>query len=231
MASESYKLLIDSTDAPPLEVLEEQVNKDEPKKLYIEGIFGQAGKVNKNGRVYNLKEMIADVNRFNEEYVDQGRAANHMNHPNTPEIDLSLVADRTVKLTIDEKTGTVYGKALVLDTPMGLIEKSLIEGGLKIGKSTRGMGQLQESLDDSGNKFNEVIGYKVVAHDSVHDPSVGAAIMDPLLEKKEWIINNDGGWMEQPFEKLEESIATLPRKQQEQYLVECWKNFLNDIKV
>lgn len=231
MASESYKLLIDSTDAPPLEVLEEQVNKDEPKKLYIEGIFGQAGKINKNGRVYDLQEMIADVERYDKEYIQEARAFNELDHPDRPDLMSERVSDRTVKMSIDEKTGEVYGKALVMPTPMGLIQKAFIESGGRLGKSSRAMGQLRESRDDNGRVCNYVTGLRLVCYDTVLDPSVSTAMVDPLLEKRDWIVNNEGGWMERPFDKLEKSISTLPRKNQEQYLVECFKTFLKDIKM
>lgn len=227
--AEAYKLLLDSVDVPPLEVLTEQANKDEPKKLYVEGIFGQAGKVNKNGRVYDLQEMIQDIGRFNEEFVKTGRAGNELSHPSSPEINLERICDRTVSLTIDESTGTVFGKALVLDTPMGLIEKALIEGGTKVGKSSRAMGQLRESRGSQGQTFNQVNGLRLVCFDSVSDPSVSSAMVDPLLEKKEWIINGSD-WSVKPFDNFQSSLDTLPRKNKEEYLVECVKNFLAEFR-
>lgn len=225
--SNAFKLLIDTNIVSALEPVLEEANKDEPKKMYIEGIFGQAGKKNKNGRIYDPNEMQRDIERYNEELVKTGRALNELNHPSTPDINLERACDRTVMLRM-ESDGTVYGKALVMDTPMGRIERGLIEGGTRMGKSSRAMGQISEKSfgQDSGDY---VTGLHLVCFDSVQDPSVGQALVDPLLEQKEWIIGEDGQYLLKPFENLEESLNTLPKHNREEYFVECFAKFMDQI--
>lgn len=227
--ADSYKLILDAFDCGrTLDTIEEQANAGEEKKLYVEGIFGQAGQKNKNGRIYDPEEMQKDIERFTEEFIKEGRAFNELNHPNNPDVNLERACDRTVSLTMDSK-GTVYGKAIVLDTPMGRIQKALIDEG-RVGKSSRAMGQVSEAKAPDGSHCNYVSGLRLVCHDTVNDPSVGSAIVDPLLEQKEWIIGEDGGFLLRPFEDLNKTLMKLPRHDKEQYIVESITKFLQDIK-
>lgn len=223
-----YKLLIDSNVVSFLEPIEEQANKDEPKKVYVQGIFAQAGKKNKNGRIYDPNEMQQEIQRFNEEYVKTHRALNELNHPSTPDINLERACDMTVELHM-ESNGNVIGKALVLDTPMGKIEKALIESNVKLGKSSRALGQISER-NIGGESGDYVSGLKLVCFDSVQDPSVGTALVDPLLEQREWIMGDNGEFLLKPFEDLKESVSVLPKHNKEEYFVECFKNFMDSIK-
>lgn len=234
MASESYKLLIDSTDASTgAELLHEQINGSGDKKLHMHGVFGMCGVkkgANRNGRVYDYDEMVSEVARYKKEVVDEGMALGECEHPNTPQVSLRSASHRITDLNV-EKDGTIIGKAVILEGhPMGIMLKSVFDSGGKVGISSRCLGQLQESQDSSGNKYNYVTGIKLVTFDSVLEPSCSTAVLDPLLESKEWFVNGDE-YTQKPFEKLEKSLSSLPRKNQEQYLVECWKNFLKDIKV
>jgi len=222
--SNTFKLLIGGNNTA-LETYEEQANKDAPKQLYLEGIFGQAGQKNKNGRVYDPNEMLADIKRYNEEFVSTKRAYNELNHPSTPDVDLERSCDRTVSLRM-ENDGTVYGKAVVLDTPMGRIQKALIAGGGMIGKSSRALGQVSEK-----NGANVVSGLRLICFDSVQDPSVSSAVVDPLIEQREWILGEDGNFIARPLDNLEESLATLPRHDKEKYIVNAIVNFLDEIKI
>ena len=226
--ADPYKLLIDSNIVSCLEPIEEQANKDEPKKMYVQGIFGQAGKRNKNGRIYDPNEMQEDIRRFNEEFVKTKRALNELNHPSTPDINLERACDMTVELHM-ESNGNVIGKALVLDTPVGKVERALIDGGVKLGKSSRALGQLSEK-SVNGEAGNYVSGLRLVCFDSVQDPSVGVALVDPLLEQREWIMGDDGEFMVKPFENLVEQVSTLPKHNREEYFVECFNKFMKAIK-
>jgi len=214
MANSAFKLLV-GTNNNILETFEEQTNTGEPKRMYVEGIFGEAGKKNKNGRIYDPTEMHTDIGRYNEEFVKTKRAFNELNHPSTPDVDLERACDRTVSLRM-ENDGTVYGKAVVLDTPMGRIQRALIDGGGMVGKSSRALGQIDEN---HGGEADYVRYMRIVCYDTVQDPSVSSAIVDPLLEQREWIIGSDGGFLAQPLDNLEESLVRLPRHDKEQYIV------------
>ena len=226
--SDTYKLLVD-TNTHVLETIEEQTNKDEPKKLYIQGIFGQAGAKNKNGRVYDPEEMVADIERYNKEFISKGRSFNELNHPSEADVNLERICDRTVSLHM-ENDGTIIGKALVLDTPMGRIERALLEDDGKVGKSSRALGQMTESRAKDGSNCNYVSSLRLVCFDSVFDPSVGSAIVDPLMEQREWIIGVDGGFLVKPFDHLVSNLAKLPKHGREDYVVESVVRFLNMLK-
>lgn len=225
--SQAFKLLV-GNNTHVLETFEEQTNKDEPKKLYLEGVFGEAGRKNKNGRVYDPEEMIEDIKRYNEEFVASGRAYNELNHPSTPDVDLERACDRTVSLRM-ESDGTVYGKAVIMDTPMGRVQRAMIESGGLIGKSSRAMGQVMESSAKDGSHCDYIKSLRIVCFDSVHDPSVGKAIVDPLLEQREWLIGDDGGFLAKPLDSLEESLVTIPKSNREQYILEAYLKCINSL--
>jgi hypothetical protein len=222
--ADAYRLLIDTHSNSFVEPIMEQANKDEPKKMYLEGVFAESGVKNKNGRIYDIEEMRKDVERFNVEKVKQGRSCNEMEHPSNPSINYERVCDRTVELRM-ESDGTVYGKALILDTPMGRLERSLVDGGVRVGKSSRALGQLTEKADG-----NHVTGMHIVCHDSVEDPSCIKALVDPLMENREWIIGSDGNYMPMAFDKLTQELSTLPKHNREEYFLECFQNLMKTIK-
>jgi len=221
--SNAYRL-IHGGNTHNLETFTEQTNKDAPKKMYLEGIFGEAGKKNKNNRIYDVEEMRKDIERYNKEFIATNRAYNELNHPSSPDVDLERACDRTVSLRL-ERDGTIYGKSLILDTPMGKIQKALIEGGGMIGKSSRAMGQIDE--DREGVSYVNAV--KIVCFDSVQDPSVGSAIVDPLLERKEWIMGDSGIFLAKPYEQLENDLSTLPVGHRDEYIVEAIQRFLDTI--
>ena len=118
--------------------------KDGKKQLYIEGPFLQSEVVNRNGRKYMKESMAREVQRYTEHYINKNRAFGELGHPDTPSINLDRVSHLTVELR--QEGNDWIGKAKILDTPMGNIVKSLIEGGAQIGVSSRGMGSLKKLL-------------------------------------------------------------------------------------
>jgi len=238
--SQSYKLLIDTPKlfGESCELLEEQTNANEPKRMYLEGIFGCAAPigetdyskfVNQNGRAYRGEEMVPELLRYKNEIVDQGKAYGELSHPSVPVIQESEISDRIVSIRM-ESNGDIIGKALILDTPKGKIQKAMLQDGGKIGKSSRALGNLQESKLPSGQKINVVNGLRLVCFDSVVSPSVAHANPEAILENKEWIIQGDGSYMEKSFDNLSESLSTLPRHNKSEYIIESFAAFLKEIK-
>ena len=157
------------------------------KNLFIEGVFLQGEIKNRNGRMYPMNTLAREVGRYNENFVQKGRALGELGHPDGPTVNLDRVSHKIVSLK--ESGNNFIGKAKILSTPMGKIASDLLGEGVKLGVSSRGIGSL--------NKTNE--GYSVVgedftlatAADIVADPSAPDAFVDGIMEGKEWVW--DGG--------------------------------------
>jgi hypothetical protein len=131
-----------------IKYIKENVGNGE-KAYFIEGVFMQSGVKNRNGRIYPQGTLLKECKRYITEYVNKGRALGELNHPSGPTVNLDRVSHIVKEL--NEDGNTVYGKAKVLDTPMGRIVKNLIEEGAQLGVSSRGMGSLK-----SKNGYQEV---------------------------------------------------------------------------
>jgi hypothetical protein len=174
--------------------------KDGKKTLYIEGPFLVAETKNKNNRIYKEDVLRKEVNRYTEEYINKNRAFGELGHPDTPSINLDRVSHLNVGL---RQEGNVWiGKAKILETPMGNIARSLIEGGAQLGVSSRGMGSLK-TIDG----INVVQGdfYLATAADIVADPSAPGAFVQGIMEGKEWMLVN-GVWTEMQHEQAIKQI-------------------------
>ena len=115
--------------------------KNGQKKYNIEGIFAQAEGKNRNGRIYPMQVMEKAVGKYSTDQVSKGRAVGELNHPEGPTVNLDKVSHKINELNF--KGNDVMGKAQILETPMGNIVKGLLEGGVQLGVSTRGMGSLE----------------------------------------------------------------------------------------
>jgi len=175
-------------------------NRNGKKNLFIEGVFLQGEIKNRNGRMYPMQTLAREVGRYNENFVEKGRALGELGHPDGPTVNLDRVSHKIVSLR--EDGNNFIGKAKILSTPMGKIASNLLGEGVKLGVSSRGVGSL--------NKTNE--GYSVVgedftlatAADIVADPSAPDAFVDGIMEGKDWVW--DGGI-------LRERLATRTYKQ------------------
>ena len=174
-------------------------NRNGKKNLFIEGVFLQGEIKNRNGRMYPMETLTREVGRYNENFVEKGRALGELGHPDGPTVNLDRVSHKIVSLR--ESGNNFIGKAKILSTPMGKIASNLLGEGVKLGVSSRGVGSL--------SKTNE--GYSVVgedftlatAADIVADPSAPDAFVDGIMEGKDWVW--DGGI-------LRERIATKTYK-------------------
>jgi len=155
-------------------------------------------------------------------YVNKKRALGELNHPSGPTVNLDRVSHMIVELNQDGNN--FYGKAKVLDTPMGKIVKSLIDEGALLGVSSRGMGSLKKV-----NEINEVQSdFTLSAIDIVSDPSAPQAFVNGILEGKEWVWDN-GLLKEQEIEKFHKEIKKISAKDYENKALEIFERFMRGI--
>ena len=205
-----------------LEVLTE-AKKDGTKKYSIEGVFMSAEQKNRNGRIYPRAVMESAVNKYVTEQVQKGRAVGELNHPEGPTVNLDKVSHKIDNL--EWSGNNVVGKATVLETPMGKIVQGLLEGGVQLGVSTRGMGSLQRTNDAMVVKDDFLLN----AVDIVQDPSAPSAFVNGVMEGVEWVWNN-GIIERRAIEEMETEIKKAPRANLYETEVREFKNFLSLLK-
>lgn len=205
-----------------LEILTEADEKGN-KKYAIEGIFMQAEQKNRNGRIYPRAVMESALNKYNKDQVSKGRAVGELNHPEGPTVNLDKVSHKIESLTW--KGNDVVGKATILETPMGKIVQGLLDGGVNLGVSTRGMG----SLERRGDAMLVKDDFLLNAVDIVQDPSAPSAFVNGVMEGVEWVWNN--GIIEaKQIEQMETEIKKAPRTDLYETQVREFKNFLSLLK-
>ena len=224
--------------------------KDGKKTMFIEGIFLQGNLKNRNGRFYPVETLEREVNRYCEEFVGKGRALGELGHPEGPTVNLERVSHKIVDL---HKEGTNFvGKAQILSTPMGKIASSLLDDGVTLGVSSRGMCSLKETSE----------GYKVVgedfmlatAADIVADPSAPDAFVNGIMEGVDWVweagllqarkaqlkvqeetsapvaVKEPEEVGEEAIEETQKTINTLVTSQQlDEKKLEIFQNFLSNL--
>jgi hypothetical protein len=172
-----------SEEVAQVDFLTEEV--DGKKRQFIEGVFLQAEVKNRNGRMYPVKTLAREVAKYDESYIQKGRALGELGHPDGPSINLDRVSHRIVSLK--QEGNNFIGKAQILETPMGKIAKNLLDEGVKLGVSSRGMGSLikKEGCNVVADDF-----MLATAADIVADPSAPDAFVDGIMEGKEWVWDN-----------------------------------------
>ncbi len=164
--------------------------KDGKKEYYIEGIFLQSEKKNRNGRIYPESVMDQAVSKYIKEYIETGRACGELNHPPTIELNPDRFSHRIVSLV---KEGNNYiGKALILDTTCGKNVKAMLDGGVKLGVSSRGLGTLQ--IKEGTKMVGDDFFLKTV--DIVQDPSAQDAFVNGICEGVEYTYDTNGKLVE-----------------------------------
>ena len=209
-----------------LDFLVEEKNSSEPQKYYITGPYMMAEKANQNGRVYQLDEMTKEVGRYMTDMVKTRRAIGEMNHPQSTEVNPVNACHLVTEL---RQNGNYFmGKSLILDTPMGQLLKSLVKDKIQMGISTRGLGNLSESSNSK-----TVSNFHLICLDVVHQPSVQNAMLESILESKEWLVGTDGRIIEvaqNAFSNLKEGLAKLPRHETDAFLKEHLMKFISALK-
>ena len=195
------------------------------RSLFIEGVFLQGNVKNRNGRVYRTETLKREVDRYITEHVNRGRALGELGHPDGPTVNLDRVSHKIVSLR--QEGNNFVGKAKLLETPMGKIAKNLIEEGVTLGVSSRGVGSLKETTK----------GYKVVgedfmlatAADIVADPSAPDAFVQGIMEGKEWFYDN--GILKE--KQIDDTVSTINKlvetRELQEKKIELFQNFLSNL--
>ena len=215
------KLITEQLD--DVEVIVE--NRNGKKSMFIEGIFLQGDIQNRNGRMYPMNTLRKEVQRYNESFVDSGRAVGELGHPEGPTVNLDRVSHKIVSLK--ESGSNFIGKAKLLNTPMGKIAQNLIDEGVKLGVSSRGLGTL--AVNEDGIKVVSDDFMLATAADIVSDPSAPDAFVSGIMEGKDWVW--DGGVVrEQLARKTYKTVNTLvDNKQLEENKLAVFQNFLSNL--
>ena len=213
------KLIIE--EAESVKYITEEINGK--KALCIEGNFLMANEPNRNNRVYPMKILREAVNTYTKNFIESKRSLGELNHNSIPGVDLTKVSHMITSLK--ENGNYFYGKARILNTPMGKIAKSLIDEGVVLGVSSRALGSVKQT-----NEGYSVVGPDLVINcvDIVHDPSVGAAaFVNGIYEGKEWIYDST----KQEYvamnikNKIERDVVS--KRLSEERMIMHFENYLN----
>ena len=198
-------------------------SKDGKKNYFIEGVFLQAELKNRNNRMYPLKTLSKEVAKYDENYIQKGRALGELGHPDGPSINLDRVSHKI--LSLKEDGNNFIGRAKLLDTPMGGIAKNLLDEGVKLGVSSRGMGSIRK--EENCNVVMDDFMLATAA-DIVADPSAPDAFVDGIMEGKEWVWDN-GVLKEAKVSQIKKEIdqATLLNLQERK--VSAFEAFLKSL--
>jgi len=199
-------------------------SKNGKKTHYITGVFMQAEKQNRNGRIYPINVLSKEVDRYNREYVNKNRAYGELGHPDNPSINLDRVSHMITSLHPD---GTNFiGKAKIVDTPMGNIVKGLLDSGANLGVSTRGVGSLRAH---NGYQLVQDDFKLATAADVVADPSAPDAFVKGIMEGVEWFYDNGNWKMAEAADDTRRHIKTLSRREIEDTALKLFENFIRKI--
>jgi len=193
------------------------------KNYFIEGIFLQGDIRNRNGRVYPSTVLEREVQKYTESFIDKGRALGELGHPEGPTINLDRVSHKIISL---KKEGANFiGKAKLLETPMGKVAKSLLDEGVKLGVSSRGMGSLE--LKNGVNYVKDDFMLATAA-DIVADPSAPDAFVEGIMEGKEWVWES-GLLKEVEISQIKTYISESTRFQIEERKLKAFERFLKNL--
>jgi len=194
------------------------------KDYFIEGIFMQGNIQNRNGRMYPVSILQKEAERYMKESVQQNRAYGELGHPQGPSINLDRVSHMIKELRQDGNN--FYGRAKIMDTPMGNIVKNLMDEGASLGVSTRGMGSIKENKQG----FMEVQDdfHLATAADIVADPSAPDAFVRGIMEGVEWVWDN-GLLKAQKLEEMKKTIKRTSSKNLDEAKLSVFASFLNEL--
>lgn len=195
------------------------------KSHFIEGVFLQSDIRNRNGRMYPFDTLNREVGKYNENYIQRGRALGELGHPDGPTINLDRVSHKIVSLRSEGKN--FIGKAKILETPMGRIAKNLLDEGVKLGVSSRGLGSIERKGDINIVKDDFMLS---TAADIVADPSAPDAFVEGIMEGVEWIWSN-GVWQEAQLARAKSYLNNSPQHELVQRQLKVFESLLRNIQL
>jgi hypothetical protein len=213
------KLITEEVES--VEVLTETVNGK--KTLFIQGPFLQTEQPNRNNRLYRRQIVEREVKRYNEQYVNKGRALGELGHPDGPTVNLDRVSHKIISLF--PEGNNFIGKAQILPTPMGKIAEALLNSGVTLGVSSRGIGSVTRNRDG----YNEVGEdfMLATAADIVADPSAPDAFVLGIMEGKEWIYDsNKKVWVAESIKNIIEKDVRR-KKLTEERKIQHFERFIS----
>ena len=202
-----------------IKVLKEQ-HEGKPR-FFIEGIFLQAEKKNRNGRVYPVGILRKEVDKYVGEFVEQNRAFGELGHPDGPTVNLERVSHMITELY--EDGNNFIGKAKIMETPYGKIVGNLLSEGAKLGVSSRGMGSVKER---AGTNYVQDDFSLATAADIVADPSAPDAFVEGIMEGKEWVWNN-GILEEVHIDKYKKAVKKAPARKLNETKINAFRDFIS----
>jgi hypothetical protein len=186
-----------------------EAKEDGKKNYFIEGIFMQGDIKNRNGRIYPSATLENEMKRYQKDFIETKRALGELGHPDGPQIN----GDRVSHLITDMRRegNDFYGKAKILSTPMGEIVKSLLDEGVKIGVSTRGLGSVKAGRDGVMEVQKD---FHLSTVDIVTDPSAPNAFVNGIMENVEYYYDiASGNWRaQQVIENIQEEVEKKVNK-------------------
>ena len=168
-------------DRAGIEVLTEESATGNGKNLYMKGIFIEGGVKNANQRVYPVHEIEKAVSTINEQITGGNSVLGEVDHPDDLKINLDRVSHMIEKMWMDGPAG--FGKLKILPTPMGQLVQSMITSGVKLGVSSRGSGNVNDSN-------GHVSDFEIITVDIVAQPSAPHAYPKAIYEG---LMNMRGG--------------------------------------
>jgi len=156
-----------------MEVILEDDHTGSGKNLYMKGVFIEGGVKNANQRVYPVTEIEQAVNTINQQIKTGNSVLGEVDHPDDLKINLPKVSHMITEMWMDGPAG--HGKLKILPTPMGQLVKTMLESGVKLGVSSRGSGNVNESN-------GHVSDFEIVTVDIVAQPSAPHAYPTPIYE-------------------------------------------------
>ena len=190
------------------------------KNHFIEGVFLQGAIKNRNGRMYPVNTLAREVDKYNESYIKAGRSLGELGHPDGPTINLDRVSHLITSLK--QEGNNFVGKARILDTPMGNIAKNLLDEGVKLGVSSRGLGSIKE---ENGIKIVADDFMLATAADIVADPSAPDAFVNGIMEGREWVYAG-GAIHEQTIDQIRGRIKNAAQNQMEEIKLSAFQQLL-----
>ena len=215
-------LLITEHNDQGIDYITEDNKKTGNKERFIEGVFMQSEAENRNKRIYPKEVLAEAVRKYSTEQVSKGRAVGELDHPAGPTINLDKVSHKITSLKFEGNN--VVGRALILDTPMGQIVKGLMDGGVKLGVSSRGMGTVEQKDGKTYVKDDYILS----TVDIVQDPSAPKAFVDGIMEGVEWIMDN-GVLTPVKMDGMRDALRGAKSAKLEETKINLWKEFVKNL--